>query len=129
MPGQTYEWFPVLPVKLRYGTRTTDWFAAFVDSGSHCCLFHNDFAKTLGLDLRQGDLDRVRGLQDESWVEVRYLDVTLIVAGEALVVPVGFCDLAPWPGLLGRSGFFEKFIVTFDHSGNPPGMDVERIGP
>jgi len=30
-------------------------------------------------------------------------------------------------GLLGRRGFFENFIVRFDHSSSPPYFDLEQI--
>ena len=126
-PGRGHDWFPVVPVKLRHGGRATPWFAAFVDSGSHCCLFDKSLATRLGLDLEKGARDVVRGLADEAWIEVRFFEVTMIVAAEAVVVPVGFCDLDPWPGLLGRAGFFEKFVVAFDHASDPPGMDIHRI--
>jgi hypothetical protein len=127
IPGLSHEWFPILPVKLRHGPKATPWFPAIVDSGSHCCLFHNELASILEIDLGHGTRDRVRGFSDESWVEVVYLNVSIQVAGETLVLPVGFCQLDPWPGLLGRAGFFENFIVTFDHAASPPGMDIERI--
>jgi hypothetical protein len=126
-PGRRFDWFPVAPVKLRHGGRSTPWFASFVDTGSHCCLFDASLAKLLDLDLASGSRDVVRGLADETWIEVRFFEVTLIVAAEAIVIPVGFCNLDPWPGLLGRAGFFERFTVTFDHASEPPGMDIERI--
>jgi hypothetical protein len=88
-PGRRHDWFPVLPVRLRHGERATPWFAAFVDSGSHCCLFDTSLATRLGLDLTKGARDVVRGLLDEAWMEVRFFEVTLIVAGR------GRCD-PPW---------------------------------
>jgi hypothetical protein len=45
-----------------------------------------------------------------------------------LRIRAGFVDNLPVAGLLGRRGFFENFIITFDPSAEPPGFDLERLG-
>lgn len=127
LPGQTHEWLPFLPVKLSHGKKATPWFPAFVDSGSHCCLFDVGLARTLEIDLTKGVADKIHGLRDEAWIKVRYVKVSMTVAGETLILPVGFAAIDPLQGLLGRAGFFENFTVLFDHEHDPPGMEIDRI--
>lgn len=42
-------------------------------------------------------------------------------------IEAGFTDKLPVAGLLGMSGFFEHFKITFDPSAIPPGFELERI--
>ncbi len=42
-------------------------------------------------------------------------------------IKAGFVENLSMAGLLGRRGFFENFVVRFDHSSSPPYFDLERI--
>ncbi len=46
---------------------------------------------------------------------------------QCVEVMAGFCKELAVTGLVGRLGFFNNFIVTFDHSTNPPVLLVEKI--
>jgi len=45
-----------------------------------------------------------------------------------LKIRAGFVRDLPVAGLLGRRGFFENFIITFDPSATQPGFDIQRLG-
>jgi hypothetical protein len=42
-------------------------------------------------------------------------------------IKAGFVENLSMAGLLGRRGFFETFVVRFDHSSSPPYHGLERI--
>jgi hypothetical protein len=42
-------------------------------------------------------------------------------------IVAGFSKKLNASGILGRTGFFDAFRITFDHSGHPPAFEIERI--
>jgi len=42
-------------------------------------------------------------------------------------VMAGFSKKLNASGILGRTGFFDAFKITFDHSGHPPAFEIARI--
>lgn len=52
-------------------------------------------------------------------------DIHLYLPGGIVSTKVGFSDKLPVPGLLGMSGFFEHFKVTFDSTACR--CELERI--
>lgn len=42
-------------------------------------------------------------------------------------VNAGFLDQFGVGALLGRRGFFDNFLVRFDHNTNPPTFEIDRI--
>jgi len=54
--------------------------------------------------------------------------VTLHVgANWSVEIKAGFVENLSMAGLLGRRGFFENFVVRFDHSSSPPYFELEKI--
>jgi hypothetical protein len=53
--------------------------------------------------------------------------ISLLVGEHMLHVNAAFSDTLPVAGLLGRSGYFEHFRITFDPASNPPGLELERV--
>ena len=43
-------------------------------------------------------------------------------------IRAGFAPHMSIGAILGRRGFFEHFVVTFDPSATPPGFDIQRVG-
>jgi hypothetical protein len=120
--GRARYWLPIVKVRLVSGGRAV-WVEAIVDSGSHCCVFHSGVADYLGIDLRAGKRDQVRGVMATEWSEVFYHPVTLGIGSEQNRTIVGFAEQPSTPGLLGRIGFFENFHVAF----NPIGLSLEIL--
>lgn len=110
----------MVKVRLRHGSRAL-WIESIVDSGSHCCIFDSEIARYLGIDLRQGKADRIRGVMASEWSDVRYHDLTLELGTSAFSVMAGFASQPSTPGILGWLGSFENFHVVFD----PLGLALE----
>jgi hypothetical protein len=131
VPGYPKEaketWVPMLPVSIIVGHTTSKRFEAVVDSGSGICLFHADIGKAIGLKLKDGELSTLGGVIGGSKGDVWYHKIKLKVAGDIISITAGFCENLAAAAILGRHGFFEHFIVTFDPSTNPPGLRVERL--
>jgi hypothetical protein len=128
--GQEIHWWPVLPVRLanQIQTLTTKLFHAVVDSGSSACLFHADFLKPLGLNLKDGIEDSLGGVGRQVFIPVYYHDISIRVGVDWRIgVRAGFSEELSIAGLLGRLGFFDAFRVTFDHSVHPPTFEIDKI--
>jgi hypothetical protein len=98
-------------------------FEAVIDSGATRCLFHADIAKHLGIDLKACPSYDTQGIDGPTPVYIH--DVTLYIPGGPMQTSVGFKTDLPVAGLLGMSGFFDHFKVTFDSSGQF--CELERI--
>ncbi len=86
-------------------------FEAVIDSGASRCVFHSEIGKYLGVDFSTCDTEEVLGI---GGAEKLYLsDVALVIPGGTVLVKAGFKDALPVAGLLGMSGFFEHFNITF----------------
>ena len=119
-------WLPVVPVRLVLGERAVR-VEGIVDSGSHGCLFHWRIGELLGLDVKAGERDTLRGALRSAQSEVFYHRLRMDVAGESLSILAGFTRDALQPCLLGREGFFDHFRVTFNPETLPPGLELERV--
>ena len=85
---------------------------AIIDSGASRCLFHADIARYLGLDLKSGIQDNLNGIGglEENWLH----EVSLYIPGGSVKILAGFMENLSCVGLLGMTGFFDNFTVTFD---------------
>jgi len=87
-------------------------FEAVIDSGASRCLFHADIGMFLGIDLKSCHIEETQGIGGK---ENTYLHgLTLYIPGGPVTIKAGFKEKLPIAGLLGMSGFFEHFLVTFD---------------
>jgi hypothetical protein len=103
-------------------------FETLVDSGADACIFNASICNALQLELTRGIHGLMGGVAGGVQIDVWYHDVKLWVGADMLKIRAGFCERLPIAGLLGRRGFFEHHIVTFDPSANPPGFEIQRIG-
>jgi hypothetical protein len=128
-PGETAHWVPVLSVRLSHGHgKQTNRFEALIDSGAGDCLFHADLCSALQIKLEKGAKGEVAGVARGVKIQAYYHGVKLWVGADILQITAGFVEDLPVAGLLGRHGFFENHIITFDPSANPPGFDLQRLG-
>jgi len=114
-------------VSIIIGHATSKRFEAIVDSGSAICLFHAQIGKSLGLNIESGDKDTLGGVVGGSVGEVYYHEIKLKVLADIIPITAGFSKNLSVAAILGRHGFFENYIVTFDPCSNPPGLRLERI--
>jgi hypothetical protein len=100
-------------------------FEAMVDSGASDCIFQVAVAEAIGIKVESGTKKQragIGGVQDV-WIH----PVQLHVGAELIDINAAFAKTLPVAGILGRIGFFEHFKITFDPTGNSPGMEIERV--
>ena len=87
---------------------------AYVDSGASWTVFHADVAELLGITLsKRGSRHMLLGNGNAIAVSLHRIRVRF--AGRELAVPVAFSDaLRVGFNLLGRAGFFDRFVMCFD---------------
>jgi hypothetical protein len=75
-------------------------------------LFDADIAALLGLDLYSGTRQRNLGISgfEETWLH----RISLYIPGGAVTITAAFKENLEVAGLLGMSGFFEHYTITFD---------------
>jgi len=106
---------PILPIVLK-GKRTLD-YIGLLDSGADVSAIDMSVAEILDLDL-SGESDKSEGIG--GMVETIESSVNLHFSGSherfAFRIPVLVMDTDPDLGmmLLGREGFFDKFVACFD---------------
>jgi hypothetical protein len=111
---------PYLTVFLRNGSRTTDTVMAVVDSGADYCIFPDDLAFQLGLDLAQAQPWFVYGISGVRQ-PARVAGVSLGIIGtdqnralDEIQINCVFCTNFEFGSpLLGQNGFFSNFLTTF----------------
>jgi hypothetical protein len=129
-PKETSLWLPLLNVKLDYPARhspPTRRFEAFVDSGSPDCFFHADIGRAIGVPIKDGAEAPLSGIISTGSASAFFHDVGLHVGTDIIRIRAGFCDQLSVAGILGRRGFFDNFMVTFDHAAVPPAFEIQRI--
>ncbi|MBI3324066.1 MAG: hypothetical protein HYZ92_02185 [Candidatus Omnitrophica bacterium] len=87
---------------------------AYVDSGASWSILHADIAELLALRVSRMRRQYM-ALGNGSVIPVSLHRVRVQFAGRELTVPVGFSDaLKVGFNLLGRAGFFDRFIMCFN---------------
>lgn len=94
-----------------------------VDSGATSCIFDATVASRLGLEFRAGKPTMTLGVGGQ--VQTYLHEVRLQLPGGPVTVLAGFQENLPVLGLLGMSGFFEHFRITFD--GTAKVCEFDRI--
>ncbi len=105
------------------------WILAIVDSGSPYCLFRDDVAAAIGIrDITTGKPFEFGSVKRGITGTAYFHKIGLYVESDWKIdVLAGFSSTLSVAGLLGRYGFFDHFLVAFDHSGNPPVMEISKI--
>ena len=108
-----YSWYPFLQVCLRHGTKGR-MVNALVDSGAIDCIFPESVGRLIGIDVRSGTPKTYLGIAKQAasgFVHTINLQVTGF--NHWLTFDAGFiCE--DIPPLLGQTGFFETYQVTFE---------------
>lgn len=103
-----------------------------IDSGADISVIPRDMADLLGLDLKNKSIEESRGIGGK--VRTIETSMKIIVEGKkshekySLTLPVNvILDGDPPPLLLGRAGFFDNFVITFDESKQK--VKLKKINP
>jgi len=104
---------PIVYLQVWTGNRWL-YLQAYVDSGASWTIFHADVAQLLGIKLSR-HTRRYMALGNGSVIPISLHRVRVRFAGVEFTVPAGFSDaLKVGFNLLGRAGFFDRFIVCFN---------------
>lgn len=114
---------------IAYGNVLSQRIAALVDSGADRCLFHASIGAALGIEVEKGTEVPFGGVIGGSTGKIYYHKIRLLALGEWVEITGGFSYELSFDALLGRTGFFDNFIVTFDHTTDPPCFELQRIRP
>src|SRR5712692_5766616 len=105
---------PMIGIRLSRGNKGIN-LLALIDSGADSSLFHKSVADALGIDYKQGpsrDFSGISGRQAK--ITAYFHEVHLTVLGlSSIDLAVGFTESDGVAALLGQSGFFDEFDVTF----------------
>jgi hypothetical protein len=96
-------------------------FDAIIDSGASQCIFHASIGRGMGLEMEKGEVVSTNSIQGPTQIYLH--DISLYLPGGIVTARVGFSDVLPVAGLLGMSGFFDHFRITFD----PTALHVELV--
>lgn len=128
LPNGEVDRVPILSIQVARGSVLTSPFEAIIDSGSSDCLFHGDIARAVGItDITSGIHSVTGGVVGEAQMDLYAHDIRLLVGSDNFKITGQFSDQLPIGCLLGRRGFFDKFIVTFDPTEPNPGFELARI--
>lgn len=108
---------PVIPIEVGYGEKVIRYFA-LIDSGADMNLFHGEIADLLGIRLESGLKGEVSGITEgESQIFYTH-PITIKIGNDTYKSEAAFMPTLSrnGHGLLGQSGFFNLFTVTFDRS-------------
>jgi hypothetical protein len=113
-PGRSYIRLPLLKVRLGSGPNHTD-VVGLVDSGAADCLFDRDVADDLGITLVDSDLKREYfGVGGQSVIgHIHPIQFQIQGFAEWVDIDVGFIDAHLPFQLLGQSGFFDNYEISF----------------
>jgi hypothetical protein len=105
-------YLPIVPLELL----GKEWIElhAFVDSGASYSIFHADIAGILGIEYTEGDKNFMT-VGDGAQILVYTHNVKVRFADREFTAKIGFSDrLGIGFDILGREGFFDRFVVCFD---------------
>jgi hypothetical protein len=120
-------WYPIVNVAISYRHITSKRFEAVVDSGSPFCLFHSDIGRALGIPIEEGGRDTLKGIAKDASSDAYFHEMQLKLVADTIPIIGGFIEDLPVAAILGRNGFFDNFVITFDPCSAPPGLALERV--
>jgi predicted aspartyl protease len=104
-------------VNLKVQAKGGIWYdvLAYVDSGAGYSVFHADYAKALGMDLKSGKkINLVVG--DGSKIEAFVHKIPVRFAGREFTAEISFSpSLGIGTNILGMRSFFDRFRICFDN--------------
>ncbi len=113
--------FPAVPlyfITLKKRVRSL----ALIDSGASISIFRSETAEMLGISIESGTKTILGGVGGKIMGYTHQL--TVEVVGKTLHCPIVFSrDYLVSFNLLGREGFFEHFLITFDERRRVVGLE------
>lgn len=81
-------------------------------------MFHASLGRELGLNLERGLRREIFGISEGKGIVVYLHEVKVQVIGDStpLMIEVGFTESKNVSGLLGQTGFFDRYHVKFERN-------------
>ncbi len=115
-----------MPVKIIHHHATSKRFEALIDTGTDYCIFDAMIGASIGIKIDNGAEGDLGGIIAGVQSKVYFHNVKLVVGTDVVDIKAGFCwDVTG--NLLGQTGFFDNFAVSFLPAFEPPCFDVERV--
>ena len=99
---------------------------AILDTGADHCIFDSQVAEQLGIPVTRGEVVEISGIGGGPIVGFLH-QVSVTIAAHTYKAPMVFASNIPATGILGQTGFFDHFKVTFDWTPDPPIFELEQI--
>lgn len=104
---------PIIYLQVWTGTHWL-YLQAYVDSGASWSVFHVDVAQLVGIKLSHAKR-RYISLGNGSVIPIYLEHIKVRFAGQEFLAPAGFSDaLRVGFNLMGRAGFFNRFLMCFN---------------
>lgn len=104
---------PIVYLQVRAKNRWL-YLQAYVDSGASWTIFHADVAQLLGIKLSR-TRRQTMSLGNGSVIPIYIRSVLVRFAGQEFRIPAAFSDaLNIGFNVLGRAGFFDRFVMSFN---------------
>ena len=103
---------PIVPLELK----GNEWIElhAFVDSGASYSIFHSDIAEILGINYLEGEKTYMT-VGDGEKIPVYSHELNVRFNEKDFIAKIGFSNkLGIGFDILGREGFFDRFVICFD---------------
>jgi len=115
---------PIIPVTL-HGPKGSVNVHALLDSGADKCLFSDQFAEEIGLDLKSGEEETFSGIEGgRVKTYLHKIEMQLIGDNNKISIVAGFTTVPGVNAILGQEGFFDAFRVKFERD-----CDAIEISP
>ena len=115
-----------MPVQIIHNHATSKRFEALVDTGTDYCLFDAFIGASIVIRVNDGPEGDLGGIIAGARSKVYFHDIKLVVGADIVEIKAAFSwDITS--NLLGQTGFFDNFAVSFHPAFEPPCFDVERI--
>lgn len=112
-PKRKYVPRPIIPLSIIIGGKRLR-YEALIDSGADYTIFPAALGLLAGLNIKEGKKESIMGVSG-STMTVYFHHILVNVGGYEIKVYSGFAEaMNQDPGILGQSGFFNKFQVSFD---------------
>ncbi len=105
---------PKIQLTIKHGEREAS-SDAVIDSGADISIFDASIAEHIGLPFSRFEQKQIAGVS--GFVKANICKVQADILGEFFELPVAFVSNYSGPfNILGRKGFFEKHVITFDEA-------------
>lgn len=114
-PNRQAVFRPVIDIRLLWNSQSTQ-YRVLIDSGADFCIFHSDVAAVLGIPIARGKKMIFYGTSGTPQVAY-FHNIKMEIGGWPMELYCGFSpDMNSLPyGLLGQTGFFDRFKIEFDY--------------